>query len=295
MIWLTIPTEYISQLEGELATKGQENDELRLRNQELADENTRLTDLTRLLLSAPAFNQFLADLNTNGIPSLPSNDAIPQQQQQPPQPSSQPREQRLARDVNPAQAPKVERRGDAQVSMATIPETPMDFAPDTMNWGSGIDFGINVQVFSVDSLPEGPSIDTAVLSEKPVENAEPLITFPQEEKVYAPVVAEAPRVEKAEEPAAEQVCEDMDFDESDPAFALFVDVPAKLSAPTVDGDEGHQLFGGIAPEKAFARYDLVIAGSLEDKDAAAALDRFERVRAGLDAMAERIARLTGDL
>src|SRR5438874_1734309 len=73
---LTASIEYISQLEGEVAAKTTEANDLQIQNRALMEENARLTDLTRMLLSSPHFSSFLGDISVNGLPapqsSLPS-------------------------------------------------------------------------------------------------------------------------------------------------------------------------------------------------------------------------------
>ena len=276
-----------------------------MQNEELRAENTRLTDLSRLLLSSPAFSTFLSELNTNGIPTLPSNEVQqqqPQVQPQPQQPAPQPQPKRTLKDVNPHQASaKIEQQGDAQISMAMIPETTIDFGNiDAMNpnWGSGIDFGMhNMQVFSVTELPDGPVFDAAALSEKPSATVEPVSLAP-ETKTSTPSIEAAPR--PTEEAAAAPVEDtDMEFDESDPAFALFVDAPAKPAPAPID--DGVQLFGHIQPEKAFARLDLLVddgttAPADDDKEVNVdVMARFEMACASLDALSARIATVTSHL
>src|SRR5437763_10380591 len=90
---LTNYLEYIGQLEGEVAAKAQEASDLRAQNRQLIEENTRLTDLTRMLLSSQAFSSFLNELSLNGIPA-PATAAA----------SSQPQPQPTKKDVNPHQA-----------------------------------------------------------------------------------------------------------------------------------------------------------------------------------------------
>ena len=278
-----------------------------MQNEELRAENTRLSDLSRLLFSSPAFSTFLSELN-NGVPTLPSNETQqqqqqqqqPQMQQQPQHAAPPPQPQRTVKDVNPHQSSaKIGQHGDAQISMAMLPETNMDFRTvQSMNsaWGSGIDFGMhNMQVFSVAELPDGPAIDIAGLSEKPSVTAEP-VSFASEQKVDAPSIEVAFPSQDAATPVEDT---DMDFDESDPAFALFLDAPAQTTPATNDG--GVQLFGHIQPEKAFARLDLLIddgatAGVDEDKEInVAVMARFEAACASLNTLSARIASVTSHL
>jgi hypothetical protein len=62
---LTFFTEYINQLEAEIAAKDNENRHLRDQNRLLVGENSGLSDLTRKLLSSPSFSGFLDIFATN--------------------------------------------------------------------------------------------------------------------------------------------------------------------------------------------------------------------------------------
>ena len=265
--------------------------------------------MTRLLLSSPAFSTFLDELSSNGAPTLPSNSTSAQQQQQsqqqPQQPQQQQKPQRTVKDVNPHSQPaKVEQQGDMQVNMTMIPETSMDFpGADALaaGWGSGIDFGMNLQVFAVTDIPEGPAVDTAALSEKPSETpATPVATdFPTEAKSDIPAIEAAPQ-RTVKEPAAAVPDEEVDLDESDPAFALFIDAPTATtaSAPSPSVEE-YQVFGSIQPEKAFARVDLVVfstesSASCDENGIvdAEAMARFEKMCSSLDSISNRLAGFT---
>lgn len=61
-------TGYITQLEGEVASKANEVGELKSQNRILSDQNSQLTQLTQTLLRHPAFASFLEDLSHD--PSL---------------------------------------------------------------------------------------------------------------------------------------------------------------------------------------------------------------------------------
>lgn len=65
---LTIYLEYIGQLEGEIAEKSKECDQLKAQNRHQAEQIAQLTALTRSLLAHPAFATFAEDLSND--PSL---------------------------------------------------------------------------------------------------------------------------------------------------------------------------------------------------------------------------------
>lgn len=67
---LTFFPEYISQLEGEVAAKASEANDLRAQNRALMEENARLNEMSRMLLSSPHFQQMLEQMNANGMNPL---------------------------------------------------------------------------------------------------------------------------------------------------------------------------------------------------------------------------------
>ena len=134
--------EYIGQLEAEINGKVMENNELAKQNRALLDENTRLTDLTRMLLSSPSFSNFL-----NNLSSQPEMMPQPQPAPMKHDPEEQQRRQ-VPKDVNPFGAPQPQ----TQMNLAMIPE--MDYS------------NFNPQVFTVET-PEVPfEIDASMLSGK---------------------------------------------------------------------------------------------------------------------------------
>lgn len=174
----------------------------------------------------------------------------------------------------------------------------MDFSvfdPAGSTWG-GMDFGFNnAQVFSVTELPVGPAIDVGLLSGK---SSNTVGSYPSEDgKVDAPVIERMPQrqdiIESIDVPAIP--CDDVDFDETDPAFALFVDGPAVgTPVPTEIHD---RIFGSIEPEKAFARYDLAVDDGcdVEGIVSSAVMARFERACLDMEAASRRVAAATAHL
>lgn len=236
------------------------------------EENTRLSDLTRMLLSSPSFSGFLDNLSQNTA-SMPA--AQPKIEQQQPQQQAQPSRQ-VRKDVNPYAGQQT------QMHMAMIPEQQMDFSVLDLNADA---FAYQPQVFSVLSLPE-PSFESSVLSGK---SSNFVGKFNSEvEKVEMPVIE---RISVKPEATIEAVpVVDEEFD-ADPAFALFNDQPVPASSSPLDMTA---IFGGIESEKAFARIELVDA-----QDAAAtaeiAMIKVERIFAGMDSVMERLEAMTIDL
>jgi hypothetical protein len=268
--------EYISQLEGEVATKSSEADNLRIENDALRAENTRLTDLTKLLLSSAAFSTFLNDLSTNGLPPSVLN-GVPQASPQ----SQTPKQQETSTSQSQYQM------HTPQVPM-TIQESQVDFSDSNSSWNSGLDFSFTPQIFTVMEIPQEPVIeplDTAALSGK---SGSPSV-FAAEPKELTPVVEVAPVIEKVER---DFVCnESVEFDESDPAFALFTSAPTKPST----SKESYEFFGSIRFEKAVTRYDLVSEDETESNDgivSAATMARFESICSSLDSISQRLEGLS---
>ncbi|KAJ3497780.1 hypothetical protein NLG97_g1634 [Lecanicillium saksenae] len=262
--------EYISQLESERDNKDEEVTRLRQSNRALMEENKRLSDLTRMLLSSPSFSNFLDHLSTNSA-------AIPQA---PVKVEAQPEEQaQVPKDVNP-----YGNQSQQQIGMAMIPEQTMDYSMLALD-------GYNFQptVFVVDT-PEIPApIDAALLSGKTSNFVE---SFTEDEKVEAPVI-ERPVQTEAEPIEAAPV--DDKF-ESDPEYALFhaqPSVPASES-PVCEGLSHIDIFAGVDAEKALSRFELVDATE-EEHTAAYAMARVQRISASAESVVARLELLTLEL
>lgn len=292
--------EYIGQLEGEIAAKQTEADELRLKNEELAAENTRLTDLTRMLLSSPAFSNFLNALSGTGAPvSIPE---LASSQSHTSMPASQSATSR--KDVNPNQVTTRQTQGPQQnnmhVGMTIIPEeSSFNFNAGTaMNTGyhDNADFGglYDAQVYAITSVPEGPAVDSYEFNMLHGKSSDPFGSHFQDCKTKVePIAIESLKAaNKVEMPQTIDVPdEEDDIDISDPAFALFIDQPSTSAAVAPED----RIFGDIELEKAFGRVELVV---IEDEDqttsiSSVTIDRFQRLCARLDASSASIAAITG--
>ncbi|KAH7320890.1 hypothetical protein B0I35DRAFT_477432 [Stachybotrys elegans] len=271
--------EYISQLEAEIASKVNENGDLRAQNRALADENKRLSDLTRMLLSSASFSNFLDNLSTNpaAIPQqAPVVKVEPQQQQD--------EQRQIPKDVNPYNGAQSQ-----QIGMAMIPEQNVDFSMLSMDNS----YNFQPQVFIIDT-PEMPAaIDTALLSGKTSNFVEPALE-PEVEKVEAPVI-ERP-VEETRQPETATAPVDEDF-EKDPEFALFHSEPATCPTTTeldTSNLSNVDIFGGIESEKMLSRYELVDATE-EEASAALAMARVQRLCDNVESVVSRLELLTRDL
>ncbi|KAL8786263.1 MAG: hypothetical protein Q9195_008287 [Heterodermia aff. obscurata] len=285
--------QYIGQLEGEIAAKTAEADDLRAKNDALMSENAQLHELTRSLLSSPAFSEFLKEAGAQAPVSAPTTNQTPVVKSEPtPQPTK--------KDVNPnsavTQTSQSQQFDTPYIGMTMIPEHPVDlntYESNTDSWANNMDFSLyDQQVFAVTSLPEGPAIDqlTPVLkSDKPSSSILPLPTS-EPAKNDAPVIAKMPSAEVTE-PSIEPVAlnEDVEFDESDPAFALFSDCPASTKSSTDEVEE--PIFGNIQLEKAFGRVELIVENeSINTSETdSATLETFQRLCSSLDELSERIS------
>ncbi|RYP46037.1 hypothetical protein DL768_007717 [Monosporascus sp. mg162] len=273
--------EYISQLEAEIATKVTENSDLRSQNRALVEENRRLSDLTKMLLASPSFSNFLEHLSQNPA-ALPQSQAPKVEQRQP-------GPQQIPKDVNPYVATQHAQQQTG--GMVMVPEQAMDFS--MLNIEGDASFNYQPTVFTVET-PEMPEIDTSVLSEKP-SHAVDEVPASDNEKVEAPVVEspvslsiEKPQLSEAPADAATgKVAADLDGDIYDDDVVVST-APTELDISSLSAID---LFGGIEPEKAFARYELVDAS---DEEVAADMiaRRVERLSAGLEASLSRLERLT---
>ncbi|KAH7153105.1 hypothetical protein EDB81DRAFT_790569 [Dactylonectria macrodidyma] len=270
--------EYITQLEAEIANKVNENGDLRTQNRALMDENKRLSDLTRMLLSSPSFSNFLDHLSSNPTAMTQAPQLKTEPQQQPQQP----------KDVNPYGS----QQSQQQIGMAMIPEQSMDFSMLTLDNSS---YNFQPQVFVVDTPDIPAQIDAAILSGKSSNFVEPSFDS-EEEKVDMPVIERPVEKTQVSEPT-EAAPLDAEF-ESDPDFALFHSEPTAVSEEPKELDTdclSHiDLFSGVESEKALARFELVDA-SEEEATAAMAMARVQRLSANVDAVLSRLELLTMDL
>lgn len=295
--------EYIGQLEGEIATKAQEADDLKAENEALKAENTRLTDLTRMLLSSSAFSSFLNDLSTNPTSiapaTTPASAASTLGHQQPPT---------IHKDANPHQRQlQPLSQSSAQVGMTLIPDTTMDFSvfdPTNTTWGANMDFGFsNTQVFAVTELPEGPTIDNVDIGLLSGKSSNTIGSYSiGESKEDAPTIERMPALSTEFEITYERsdVSQEHELDAANPAFALFVDYPTSTtsSSDILRTEPDYSIFGGIQPAKAFARLDLIVNEEVPAEYgvvSAAVMARFERLCSETEAVSQRIAALTAHL
>jgi hypothetical protein len=225
------------------------------------EENTRLSDLTRMLLSSPSFSGFLDTLSTAPAPIAP-------QPQQAPVEQRPVQNRQIPKDVNPYLP---QQKQNMQMNLALLPEHNMDFSMLDLNTDGG--FSYQPQVFSVLSMPE-VTFDTSILSGK----SSHLVGSFEEEKVEMPIIERMPVIEEEIVEVTPIVNDEFD---ADPAFALF-------SSAVVAPVQSAPVFQGVESEKTLHLVDAAKSAASET----AAMMRFERLCSKLDDCAARLAALT---
>ncbi|KAI9810092.1 MAG: hypothetical protein M1827_006703 [Pycnora praestabilis] len=295
--------EYIGQLEGEIAAKTNEANDLKVNNRALMDENTRLSDLTRMLLSSSAFSTFLDDLSASGVPSMTPSVRQPIASTKDVKPVTR-------KDANPYQASQQQvqdqSHGEPQIGMALVPDHTMDLSLLNLNnsnaWANmGAGWNSNQpQVFSVLDVPEGPAIDeidVGMLSGK-TSNFVGSNLCNQEGKNELPTVEPMPicKVETTDKSSCPVQSPAIGLDESDPAFALFVDSPTSKGSTTVRCAE--QMLTSSKPETTSNHIDLISnsEGNSDGEElSTATMEKFEWMCNSVEAAFERIGRMTSHL
>ncbi|CAK7262492.1 hypothetical protein SEPCBS57363_000081 [Sporothrix epigloea] len=294
--------EYISQLEAEIAGKVNENGDLRAQNRLLAEENKRLSDLTRMLLGSPSFSDFLDRLSSN--PAL-----IPQNQSQihpqstpsritaPTQGVSQVQERQAPKDSNsyPTQH---------QIGMAMIPEHNIDFS--MLHMEPEPIFTFQPQVYAVLNTPEVtiPAIETSIFTGKESNYVGSIV---DDEKIVMPTIERLIASKTETVKTSAPIVADADFD-NDPAFSLYhdateaiintsaeADLKSSSSASTLTKLNAYPksttaVFAGIRTEKALSRYELVGASHdvVSNLDESLAIARISQIANSIKKIAARL-------
>lgn len=301
--------EYIGQLEGEINDKTRECEDLQRKNEHLKAENTRLTDLTQMLLSSPHFRPFLEELGHNeAAASTPLPSQGSRLQSQVPVPPSQ--GSNRPKDVNPNQVTPRQSQSNMHVGLTMIPEEPtFDYAARaSINTGyNNMDFGpfyTGSQVYAVTTVPQGPAVDRpnfGTLSGKSSNFVGPSPSSDDDGKDEPTAVDVIPMpVAMSNTPAPiETSSEDATIAVSDAALALFSgSQPPSFSTSSVVAPE-ECIFGGIELEKAFGRIELSVDMSSDETAEAeissTVLERFERLCARCDVLSSRVKARTSHL
>jgi hypothetical protein len=247
-----------------------------MQNRALYEENARLNDLARMLLGSPHFSSFLSDMPEAVAPQVQAQQAQasrPQQPQQAPVPkeAAAPRPQEFQMQQNP------------QANIMMVPQQGMDasMAMNNGGWNSGIDMNFgNASVFAVLEVPQGPTLDAEVLSGK---SSSPIDLSEGSPKNEAPALD---RPEQSTEKSDIGVANpDIEIDESDPAFALFLDSPPVAISSDVPA------FDGVQSEKA-SQFELVVDST---EVSASAKSRFNSLCQNMEAAFQRVSSVTSHL
>lgn len=268
--------EYIGQLEGEIAAKVNENADLRQQNRALLDENTRLSDLTRMLLSSPSFSGFLDTLSQNPAAIQPAPTPAPVQQTE--------NNRVVRKDVNPFAAQQ--QMQQQQIGMAMIPEQTMDFS--MLDLGNDGGYSYQPQVFSVLSMPE-TVIDSEILSGKA-----PSFTAltSEDEKIELPTVERAPESAPAKVEVQPLEIIDEEFD-ADPAFALYNTTESTTVSKPQELEDVLELLASIPVKE--SHFELVVESRVSEDEAEAAIRKVDRLCDGIERMSDMLRNLTIDL
>lgn len=277
-----------------MAQRTDEANQLRVQNRALYEENARLTDLARTLLSSPNFSQFLDEMNVSGLPSgqaqlsqQPQQSQPQVQQQQPPAMSQAPMQQaNIPKEpaANHGQQEFQMQQQNSQMGMMMVPSQGIDVSTMNMNnggWNTGIDVNFsNAPVFAVLEVPE-PPVDTEILSGKSTSiNG---LNYPEAPSTTkdAPLADRFPE----EQPTADAGNLNVEVDESDPVLALFADQP-KQSVSQLSEDSS---FDGIEPSKPSA-YEIVV-----ESDSKADANRLASLCSSMEDAFQRVSMLTAHL
>jgi hypothetical protein len=212
----------------------------------------------------------------------PNVRAAPQQAAPAPVEQAPVENRQMRKDVNPYTVQQ--QMQNQQINIAIIPEHNIDFSMlDLTSDG----FNYQPQVFSVLEMPE-VAIDTTVLSGKTSNFVGPSFES-DDEKVELPVIERMPIKESAPIELAPVIDEDFD---ADPTFALFSDTTStKIQSDLTLDLELAPIFGGIEPEKALARIELIDASTAEVTEAIS-MARVERLCSSLDDAVARLEMMT---
>lgn len=277
--------EYIGQLEGEVAMKVNEANELRTQNRLLMEENARSRAFIERLLRHQAFGPFLEELSRD--------EAL-----QPKAPMASMPTTSTPAVAAPAPAPFQNQQfsdENLHVGMTMVPETQIDFSMLNLNnngnnWGANNGFTYQQpRVFAVLEVPEGPAnpLDTEAMSGKgysAIFNAEDDSPLDEVKPDY-PVIEHHVKSEKcATVVEEEEVEEDSEYD-------LYNFSPARAtSTPSAPLENHENLFTN--PEKALAHFALTISDEAEETRLA---ERLERRIAAMEPVLQRLAALTSML
>lgn len=194
------------------------------------EENTRLTDLTRMLLSSQAFSGFLQELSQSGNASNLASAQQPSQQQQQQQQTtqqaqSQPQQQSTRKDIPTHEASRQmqSQQQHMQVGMTLIPETPIDMSIfDNHNSWNNVLPSNDYHVFVVTEMPEPPKLDMEAIRGKTEHS---VFKAPVSSKKDLPVLSTLPTPPLSQ--SSNDVSDDL-YTDTDSLLLTTISVPTSL-------------------------------------------------------------------
>ena len=264
-------------------------------------ENSRLTDLTRMLLASPAFSTFLNELSNGPAPleSAPETSQTPSLKAEEPQPT-------LRKDVNPNRAAHQgqNQQNDAQIGMALIPEHTVDYtAFDSGNttWADNMDFGLyDAQVYAVTSMPENLVIDEfnpSIFSGKTSSSFIP--SFIGQAKADVPVIEPMPiafESAKTDMPVIQTSDKDQ-ANEGDGTYDLYDEMLPTCAAPVVVQAE-NPIPDAVRSRKPVEQIELTVVDRSEPEFrevSVATMQRFAKLCASIEEASQRVAAVISHL
>lgn len=278
--------EYITQLEGEVATKANECNEMKMTNRHLLEQNRQLTQLCKTMLNHPAFGTFMEEMSNDPsllnafAPQQTSSSQSSSQSSQTPEQTQQPR------------APQHQQQSVTHVGMSMVPETNLDLSMLNLggnHWGNG-SFQ-QPQIYAVHELPSGPSmqeLQSSVLSGKDVQDSDSIV----DAKLDAPTPKDLPHLPETE-PSVSAAVDDGDISDikDDPAFALYIDAPAPTESPQARLTQSlNRLEQSLSDKPSF--FSLSVH---TDEDEAQNVQAIDRMFAGVEGVMRRIETATHHL
>ncbi|KAI9808103.1 MAG: hypothetical protein M1825_004560 [Sarcosagium campestre] len=294
--------EYIGQLEAEIAAKVNEANDVRAENHALREENTRLSDLTRMLLSSPAFSGFLDNLSNSGAaaatavaePPVPTAESTSR---------SEPIRPNTRKDANPRtvaqqQQAQASKQGGTHVGMTFVPDSTVDFSMLDISgsgaWagndlGSGLWGSNQPQVFSVTEVPHGPAvdlIDADALSGKSASPVDSLLSALGAKGDFPVIQALPSTTGPIEEKQTFDVPEEAGSNACTQSFDLYLNPPTPAELCSTADKPARSDRVTLPP---------ILTGDKAEHGDILAASKLQRLCASADAACQRLERLTSHL
>lgn len=250
------------------------------------DENARSRAFIEKILRHPAFHPFLEDLSRDESITKPS--AAPA-----PTPAPARRDSSI---YGLAQQPHLQapshHQTNSHVGMTLIPETPLDMSllnlGNTWTMPNGLPFTFQQpRVFAVTELPEGPAapLDVAALSGK----VEAYSDEPEAEEAESDLKHDYPVVDSAPAEVAIELSDaEVDEDDGNPSFALYVNTPAPASTVPASATSASEPKAITIESSKSSRFALVTSEEDCDDTEQSLMERLERMCARIEPVHQRL-------